>query len=128
MLSLAAVFWVWRLATPDPRHFEPEPGNIPRIGTDGANVSLDWHVLGFTLALSILTGVLFSVVPALHSSRGFERHAEGEQQSRWHGCATQEALALVTTEMALALVLLIRATLLMRTFIAIRCESRLRCA
>src|ERR1700680_2841190 len=45
------------------------PGNIPRIGTGGSNVSLDWRVLGFTLALSILTGILFGLVPALESSR-----------------------------------------------------------
>src|SRR5262249_6724641 len=28
------------------------PGNIPRIGTGGANVSLDWRIFGFTLILS----------------------------------------------------------------------------
>lgn len=45
------------------------PGNIPRIGADGSNVVLDWRVLGFALALSILTGILFGLVPALRSSQ-----------------------------------------------------------
>ena len=31
------------------------PGNIPRIGPDGSHVVLDWRVLGFALALSMLT-------------------------------------------------------------------------
>jgi predicted permease len=45
------------------------PGGIPRIGAGGSNVSMDWRVLGFTLALSILTGVLFGLAPALQASR-----------------------------------------------------------
>src|SRR2546427_13005552 len=45
------------------------PGNIPRIGENGSGVTLDWTVLGFTLLLSLLTGILFGLVPALHGSR-----------------------------------------------------------
>src|SRR6202049_1494931 len=92
------------------------PGNIPRIGTGGSNVSLDWRVLAFTLALSILTGILFGLVPALHSAR-----ADVSSMRRGTGLRHHQTLALlVTTEMGLALVLLIGAALLMRTFIAIR--------
>ena len=39
------------------------PGNIPRIGAGGSNVGLDWRVLGFTLALSILTGICLDWFP-----------------------------------------------------------------
>jgi hypothetical protein len=98
------------------------PGNIPRIGPGGSNVSLDWRVLAFTLALSIATSILFGLVPALRSSRsdlsttlkeGSNRGGMGLRNSK-----TQALL--VTTEMALALVLLIGSALLIRTFIAIR--------
>src|SRR5678815_5935976 len=42
---------------------------IPRIGTGGAAVSVDWRVFAFTIATSVVTGVIFGLVPALHASR-----------------------------------------------------------
>jgi len=98
------------------------PGNIPRIGTGGANVSLDWRVFGFTLALSLLTGILFGLVPALQSSRADLSSALKEYGNRSGASLRQNKTRalLVTSEMALALVLLIGAALLIRTFIAIR--------
>ena len=33
------------------------PGNIPRIGEQGAGVTLDWHVLAFTVFVSLITGL-----------------------------------------------------------------------
>ncbi len=97
------------------------PGNIPRIGPDGAAVSLDWTVAGFTLLLSIATGMLFGLFPALHASRADlnitlketgARGGSGLRQNRARG-------VLVTVEMALAIVLLIGAGLLIRTFSAL---------
>ncbi len=46
------------------------PGSIPRIGEDGAAVGLDWRVLAFTAIVSVLTGILFGLIPALNISRG----------------------------------------------------------
>jgi len=98
------------------------PNNIPRIGFDGSNVNVDWRVLTINLALSILTGVLFGIVPALRLSRVDLNSALKEGGSRagdglWH---TRMRGLLVTTEIGVAFVLLIGASLLMRTFIAVR--------
>jgi predicted permease len=98
------------------------PASIPRIGAGGSNVSLDWRVLGFTFALSILTGVSFGLFPALQSSRADLTRALQESSSR-SGTGVRHSKTrtlLVAAEMALALVLSIGAALLIRSFIAIR--------
>ncbi len=95
--------------------------HIPRIGAGGANVSLDWRVAGFTLGLSLLTGVLFGLIPALGASRTDLSSALREGGSSVGGFRQNKMRSLlVTTEMALALVLLIGAALLIRSFIALR--------
>jgi putative ABC transport system permease protein len=98
------------------------PGIIPRIGPDGSNVGLDWRVFGFTLAVSILTGILFGLVPALQSARVDVSGALKESSNRsGTGWRHNKARALLlTTEMALAVVLLVGSALLIRSFIAIR--------
>ncbi|HXI39420.1 MAG TPA: ABC transporter permease, partial [Bryobacteraceae bacterium] len=98
------------------------PGNIPRIGEGGAAVAADWRVLAFTLGVSLATGVLFGLIPALNASRPDLASTLKESTSR-SGTSMRQNKArglLVVTEMALALVLLIGAALLIRTFIALR--------
>jgi putative ABC transport system permease protein len=97
------------------------PGNIPRIGEDGSAVTLDWTVLGLTLLLSLLTGVLFGLVPALHASRVNINSTLKEATSRSGSGLRQNKArsALVIAEMALAIVLLAGAGLLIRTFSAL---------
>jgi putative ABC transport system permease protein len=97
------------------------PGNIPRIGPDGSAVALDWTVLGFTLLLSLLTGVLFGLVPALHASRADLNSVLKETGARaGSGLRQNKARSLlVVTEVALAMVLLAGAGLLIRTFAAL---------
>jgi predicted permease len=98
------------------------PGDIPRLVPGGGGVTLDVRVLLFTLVLSVLTGVLFGLAPALHASRvdlnstlkeGSSRSGSGLRQNKARG-------VLVVAELALAVVLLIGAGLLIRTFAALR--------
>jgi len=98
------------------------PGNIPYVGLQGSNVGLDWHILLYTFGLSLLTGIVFGLVPALQSSRTDLNSSLKESSSRsGTGLRHNRTRAvLVTTEIALALVLLVGATLLIRTFLALR--------
>ena len=97
------------------------PGDIPRIGEQGVDVTLDWRVLAFTLMVSVFTGILFGLVPAVSASRSdlsiTLRESGSETGSLRHNKARS---VLVITEMALALVLLVGAALLIRTFEALR--------
>jgi predicted permease len=98
------------------------PGNIPRIGEDGSGVALDWRVLAFTLGVSLLTGIVFGLVPALSASRADLNLTLKESGQRSGGGLRQNKARsiLVIVEMALALVLLVGAALLLRTFMILR--------
>jgi putative ABC transport system permease protein len=98
------------------------PGNIPRIGEKGAGLTMDWRILVFTLALSILTGILFGLIPAIHASRIDLNITLKESGSRsGSGYRQNKARAiLVITEMALALILLVGSALLIRTYVALQ--------
>ena len=87
-------------------------GNIPRV----EEITLDWRVLGFTLLISLVTGVLFGLAPALQSSKGLhETLKEGGRSGRATGRRGIRNV-LVAGEVALALVLLILAGLFIRSF------------
>ena len=98
------------------------PAGLPRIGEDGAAVSVDWRVLGFTLAVSLLTGILFGLFPALSASRT-DLNSSLKESSNRSGIGLRQGNArslLVISEVSLALVLLIGSSLLIRSFIALR--------
>jgi putative ABC transport system permease protein len=98
------------------------PGNIPRVGENGAAVGIDWRVLAFTLAVSVLTGILFGLFPALSVARP-DLNSTLKESSNRSGTGFRQGKArslLVISEVSLALVLLIGAALLIRTFIALR--------
>ena len=81
-----------------------------------ANVIIDGYVLAFTALLSILTGVLFGLFPALQISKG-SLHEDLKQASRASRGSSSVRNGLVIIEMALSLVLLAGAGLLLRTFL-----------
>ncbi|HLV96456.1 MAG TPA: ABC transporter permease [Candidatus Acidoferrales bacterium] len=98
------------------------PAGIPRVGEHGAAVTLDWRVIGFTLLVALATGILFGLIPALNVSRTDLSATLKESGTRSGGSIGQNKARsiLVVTEMALALILLVGAALLLRTFAALR--------
>jgi predicted permease len=81
----------------------------------GLDTSLDLQTLGFTLGISVLTGILFSLVPALQASKTDLTSAlkDGAAAAGHRGSRMQDAL--VIAQVALSLVLLIGAGLVVRT-------------
>ena len=98
------------------------PGNIPRIGVAGSGVGVDWRVLTFTVVISLLTGLVFGLFPALQASRTDLNTTIKESSGRsGSGFRQNKARALlVVSEIGLALVLLVGAALFIRTFLALR--------
>jgi putative ABC transport system permease protein len=97
------------------------PGDIPRIGEHGGAVSIDWRVLAFTLGVSLLTGILFGLFPAIGASRP-DLNSTLKESSNRAGTGFHQSKArslLVISEISLAMVLLIGAALLIRTFLAL---------
>lgn len=90
-----------------------ELSQIPRLD----EVSIDGRVLGFTLLISLLTGVAFGLIPALQVSRTDFRHAlqEGSKSS----AGTRRRFArqlLVVLEVAVALVVVLGATMMVQSY------------
>ncbi len=95
------------------------PANLPRVDA----IRVDGRVFGFTVAVSLLTGIIFGLVPALQASKTDVNEAlkEGGRASstghnRFRGL-------LVALEVALSLVLLIGAGLMIRSFVRLLNEN-----
>jgi predicted permease len=94
------------------------PANLPRLG----EISLDGRSLGFTLALSVLSGLLFGSIPVL-------RYAGRRMPTAFRGAGRTASVSrerqrsrdlLVVAQVAMAMVLLVSAMLMIRTFQALR--------
>jgi putative ABC transport system permease protein len=90
------------------------PQDIPRIGS----VSVNAQVVAFAFAVSFLTAILFGLAPALSASRPDLNEALKEGGSRIQGGARSKRLRkwLVVSEVAFAVVLMVGAGLLVRSF------------
>ena len=98
------------------------PGDIPRVGENGAAVGIDWRVLLFTLGISVLTGILFGLFPAIGAARP-DLNSTLKESSNRSGTGFRQSKGrsvLVISEVSLALILLIGAALLIRTYVALR--------
>ncbi|HEX7049884.1 MAG TPA: ABC transporter permease [Longimicrobiales bacterium] len=112
VLALPVAFWGVELLK------AVAPADLPRIEW----VGVDPRVLGFTAGVSVLTGVLCGLIPALHAGRlslGTALREGVRGLSGGRGDARARS-ALIVAEVGLALVLLIGAGLLIRSFNALR--------
>jgi len=95
--------------------------DLPMVGDNGTAVTIDWRVMGFALVISLGTGIVFGLFPALEGSRadlnavlkdGSGRSGGGSQRNKVRGLV-------VVSEVSLAVVLLVGSGLLIRSFAAL---------
>jgi putative ABC transport system permease protein len=91
------------------------PIDLPAL----AGAALDWRTVAFTAALSVVTGGVFGIVPAMQAARVdvIEGLREGGRGTVGGRRAHRTRNALVVLEVALAAVLLVGASLLIQTFV-----------
>src|SRR5580704_1509586 len=102
------------------------PGGIPRVNSPehslGGLMLIDWRILLFLFAISLATGLLFGLFPALRVSH-FDVNAVLKESSGRSGTGFKHSRVrglLVISEIALAVVLLAGAALMIRTFAGLR--------
>jgi predicted permease len=113
LLMANAALWVVRTIN---------PGNIPRLDV----ISLDGSVLAFTFGVSVLTGLLFGLAPALRTGRSDlsvalkagGRNTQGD--AGLGGRRRRLRSVLVAAEVAVSIMLLIAAGLLLRSFVRLQ--------
>jgi putative ABC transport system permease protein len=94
------------------------PAELPRAG----EVAVNMRALGFTFAVSLLTGIIFGLAPALQASRPDlnETLKEGIRGATGSAGHRRMRSLLVVSEIALSLALLVGAGLLMRSFLKLQ--------
>jgi predicted permease len=94
---------------------------LPRLGQAGSLLGMDWNIVLFTLVLAIATGILFGLIPALVASRADLNAVIKDSSSRSGSGFKQNKTrsVLVLVEVSLAVVLLVGASLLIRTSLSL---------
>ena len=94
------------------------PADIPRLDQTG----IDGRVLAFTLGISLITGLIFGIAPALQSSKSDPNESlkEGGRGSTGGVGGRRVRNLLVVSEIALSLILLIGAGLLIKSFMRLQ--------
>jgi putative ABC transport system permease protein len=89
------------------------PSNVPRLN----EARIDWVVLAFALLISILTGLVFGLAPALHSAKAALSSGirEGGRGSGYSTKTGRLRDVLIVSELAFAVILMVGAGLLLRT-------------
>jgi len=110
-LGLLFAFWITQLIVA----LIPG-GNIP----NEARIEINRYVLFFSVLVSVLTGILFGLAPALHSSRpNLVESLRDQAPNSGTSAGGRTRAALVVAEVAMSVVLLVSAGLTVRSFIAL---------
>jgi predicted permease len=90
------------------------PANVPRLN----EITIDWSVVLFAFTLSVIVGAIFGLAPALQARNVDVTHVLKQEGrgSTSSGARRRARRLLVITELALSLVLMVAATLLLRSF------------
>ena len=106
--GVGVVFAAWGLAA---------LGKVMAGQSDGfTGLNLDWRVLGFSTALTLLTGMLFGLAPALRATRlDLNAEFQGGVRNLGQGARSRLSQTLMVVQVAVSLVLLVGAGLFVRT-------------
>jgi putative ABC transport system permease protein len=112
VLGLALSVWLIKLL------IAISPPNSPRVD----EIAIDLRVFGFTLAVTVLAGILFGLFPALQTSRPNlnETLKDSGQRGSASGTHNRAGSLLIVSEIALSFVLLAGAGLLIKSFMSLR--------
>jgi putative ABC transport system permease protein len=119
MAGLLLAFWGIRSLALIPYN---NPSLFVPFSVTGDQVGLDPRVLGFTVLVSLLTGPIFGLVPALQASKVDQYHTIKEGGAKGGGSARLRNLRglLVVVEVALSVVLLVGAGLMIKSFLRLQ--------